>query len=71
MIKGIAYFLIFMGFAGIGGAVDLAESPVRAILMFVVGCLLLLAAKKGERGAETTCTTTYHDASYPSYLGRR
>lgn len=68
MIKGIAYFLMFMGFAGIGGAVDLVESPVRAILMFSVGCLLLLATKKGESREKTTGTFTYHDASYPSYL---
>lgn len=71
MIKGIAYFLIFIGFAGIGGSVDLAESPARAISVFAVGLVLLFLSRKGESYEKTVSTTNYHDASYPSYLGRR
>ena len=67
-----ALFFIFFGFAGIGGAVDLAESPKRALLVLFIGIVLLLVGfRKGEAIEEDTKRCSCHNASYPSYLGRR
>ena len=73
MMKNTAYFLIFIGIAGIGGAVDLAESPTKAISILIIGLMILALSskKKGVRNEKSFNRVSYHDASYPSYLSRR
>lgn len=70
VLKGISYGLISLGVAGIGGAVDLAESPARAISVLAVGLILLFLSRKGESYEKTVSTVSYHDASYSSCVGR-
>ncbi len=67
-----ASFCIALGIAGVGGAVDLAESPKRALLVLIIGLVLLLVGgRKGVTSEEEIDRTfTNNDASYPSYLDR-
>lgn len=67
-----ASFCIALGIAGVGGAVDLAESPKRALLVLIIGLVLLLVGfQKGVTNEEEIDRTFINnDASYPSYLGR-
>ena len=37
-----ALFFIFFGFAGIGGAVDLAESVTEPLILLAIGLILIL-----------------------------
>ena len=67
-----ASFCIALGIAGVGGAVDLAESPKRALLVLFIGLVLLLVGfRKGVTSEEDTKHCSCHNASYPSYLDRR
>ena len=72
VILHAASFCIALGIAGVGGAVDLAESPKRALLVLFIGLVLLLVGfRKGVMSEEEIDRTfTNNDASYPSYLGR-
>lgn len=72
VILCVASFCIALGIAGVGGAVDLAESPKRALIVLFIGLVLLLVGfRKGVTSEEEIDRTfTNNDASYPSYLGR-
>lgn len=37
-----ALFFIFFGFAGVGGAVDLAESVTEPLILLAIGLILIL-----------------------------
>lgn len=70
MRKAIQYtasFLIALGISGIGGAVDLAESPKSAILILAAGLILALVGfRKGVTSEKEIDHFSYHSASYPS-----
>ena len=67
-----ASFCIALGIAGVGGAVDLAESPKRALIVLFIGLVLLLVGfQKGVESEEDIEHCSCHNASYPSYFGRR
>lgn len=66
-----ASFCIALGIAGVGGAVDLSESPKRALLVLIIGLVLLLVGfRKGVMIEKDIEHCAYHSASYPPYLGR-
>ena len=67
----VSVSLISIGLAGVGGAVDLAESPKRALIVLFIGLVLFLVGfRKGVASEEDTKRCSCHNASYPSYLGR-
>lgn len=79
MIKKIhtaSVFAVLFGAFGLAGNIDLQmegvqSNPTMAAVLFGVGILgFLLTYGRSEERAKDYCTRKYHDASYPSCVGR-
>ena len=79
MIKKIhtaSVFAVLFGAFGLAGNIDLQmegvqSNPTMAAVLFGIGILgFLLTYGRSEERAKDHCIRKYHNASYPSYLGR-
>ena len=73
VINGIGFAIAFLGFAGIGGAVDTGKSTSMPILVLIVGCLILGATSlyevvKDEKKNRNSSSYYMRDDARPFYL---
>lgn len=72
-INGIGFAIAGLGFAGIGGAVDMGKSTTLPIIVLMVGCLILGATSlyevvKDEKKNRNSSSYYMRDDARPYYL---
>ena len=72
IIQYLAVGCTAFGLFGWVGAYDTGASPKNALLLLIIGIVMVLVGfKKGVWSEEENNNdTSYHDASYPSYIRR-